>query len=87
MEQVALRIQKTDGWTYLGGQPEAPKPVEIVVRAFEGSCVAATGTDESAPEGDGVLVPEGEGRRLEGRFFFVRPEPPGEPVLISYRGI
>jgi hypothetical protein len=86
VEQVALRIQKTDGWTYLGGEPAAAKPLEVVIRAFEGSCLAAAGARPEGPDGEPVLVPAGEGRRLEGRCFFVRPAPPGGPVLVSYRG-
>jgi hypothetical protein len=87
MEQVALRLQKTDGWTYLGGDSEAKKPLEVVIRAFEGGALAATGPTEKAPEGEGVDVPEGEGRRLVGRHFFARPARPDAPCLISYRGL
>jgi hypothetical protein len=87
VEQVALRIQKTDGWTYLGGDPDAKKPLEVVFRAFEGDVLAATGETGKEPASESVLVPAGEGRRLEGRHFFARPARPDRPVLMSYRGL
>ena len=87
MEQVALRLRKTDGWTYLGGRPDARKEPEVVVRAMEGAVLFATGPDENAPDGDPVLVPEGEGRRLTGRHFFLRPAPPEGPRLVLHRGL
>ena len=88
MDAHALRLMKTDGWTYLGGRPEAKKPPEVVVRAFEGDVLFATGGDETAPDTDPVVVPEGEGRRLVGTHFFVRPAPPAErPVLLTHRGL
>ena len=87
MEQHALRLRKLDGWTYLGGKSDAKKPLEVVVRAFDGDVLYATGESERAPEGEPVRVPAGEGRRLEGRHFFVRPAPPESPRLISHRGL
>jgi hypothetical protein len=87
MEQVALRLQRTDGWTLLASDPEAKKPAELVVRAFERPVLCATGSDANAPDGEPVVVPAGEGRRLTGRFFFARPAPPEEPCLVSYRGV
>jgi hypothetical protein len=87
MEQVALRVQKTDGWTHLGGRDDAKKPIEVVIRAFDGTVLAATGEAGGAPDAEPVTVPEGEGRRLVGRHFFVRPAPPERPCLISYRGL
>lgn len=87
MEQVAIRIQKTDGWTYVGGDAEAKKPIEVVIRAFEGNVLTAIGEGESTPTSEPVAVPEGEGRRLVGRHFFVRPAPPERACLISFRGM
>ena len=87
MESVALRVQKTDGWTRIGSKPDAKKPLDVVIRAFEGPVLVATGADEKAPAGEPVLVPDGEGRRLIGRHFFVRPAPPLGPRLISHRGL
>lgn len=87
MESFALRVRKIDGWTYLGGRPEARKAPEVVVRAMEGPVLFATGEDATEPAGDPVLVPEGEGRRLEGRHFFIRPAPPEGPRLIVHRGL
>jgi hypothetical protein len=87
MEQVALRLRKTDGWTYLGGRADARKPLEVVLRAFEGSVLGATGEGEKAPDQEPVLIPEGEGRRLTGHHFFARPAPPASSCLLSYRGL
>jgi hypothetical protein len=87
MESVALRVQKTDGWTRIGSMPDAKKPVDVVIRTFEGPVLVATGPDEKGPDREPVLVPDGEGRRLVGRHFFVRPAPPVGPRLISYRGL
>ncbi len=87
MEQMALRLRKTDGWTYLGGRPDARKEPSVVVRAIEGGVRFATGPDEKAPDGEGIVVPEGEGRRLTGRHFFVRPESASRPALLVHRGL
>jgi hypothetical protein len=87
MEQVALRLVKTDGWTLLGGRADARKPLEVILRAFERPVLFAAGSAAEAPEGTPVEVPVGEGRRLEGRFFFARPAPPVAPCLVSYRGL
>ncbi len=87
MDSTALRVQKTDGWTHIGSRPEAKKPLDVVVRAFEGPVLVATGADEKAPDCEPVRVPDGEGRRLVGRHFFVRPAPPIGPRLISHRGL
>jgi hypothetical protein len=87
MEQVALRLRKTDGWTLLGGDPEAKKPIEVILRSFERPVLFATGASETAPDSEPVVVPPGEGRRLEGRWFFARPAPPEAPCLVSYRGL
>ena len=91
MEPIALRLRKIDGWTYLGGKPDARKVPEVVVRAMEGPVLFCAGDSAEAPEGDPVLVPvlvpDGEGRRLAGRHFFVRPAPPEGPRLIVHRGL
>jgi hypothetical protein len=87
VEQVALRIQPTGSWTYLGHAPDPAKPVEVVIRAFDGAALAATGTGPHQPDGTPIEVPEGEGRRLEGTHFFARPAGDGGPCLLSYRGI
>ena len=87
MDAFAVRLRKTDGWTYLGGKPDAKKEPEVVVRAFESDVLFATGTDDKAPDGEPVEVPMGEGRRLAGRHFFVRPARPDRPALITHRGL
>ena len=87
MEQIARRLDGVDTWTYLGGKAEAKKPLELVVRAFDGAVLAATGSTDDAPDGEEVLVPSGEGRRLVGSHFFVKSAPPVGSRLITYRGI
>jgi hypothetical protein len=87
MEQIALRLAASDGWRHLGGDAEARKPLEVVVRAFEGDVLLAAGAGPDAPEGEPVLVPQGEGRRIEGRHFFVRTAADAGSCLLSYRGI
>ena len=86
MEAVALRLTRVEGWTYLGGDAEAKKPLEGVIRAFEHPVLAAVGEGPDAPTGEPVEVPAGEGRRLEGRHFFARPGEPARPCRVSYRG-
>jgi hypothetical protein len=86
MEQVALRLTNTQDWTLLGGNPEAKKPVEVVVRSFDVPVHVATGSTNRAPDVEPIVVPAGEGRRLTGRWFFARPVAPGGPCRISFRG-
>ena len=87
MEQIARRLDDVDAWAYLGGKADAKKPLEVVVRAFDGDVLAVAGSTPDAPDGEPVLVPRGEGRRVVGLHFFVRPAEPVGPRLITYRGI
>jgi len=87
MEAHALRLRKTDGWTYLGGRPEAKKPLEVVLKAFEGDALFAVGPTEREPGGEPIRVPRGQGRRLAGLHFFARPADPRRPLLVSHRGL
>jgi hypothetical protein len=87
MEQVALRLTKPDAWTLLGGDPEAKKPPEVVVRSFDGPIHVATGKTDRMPDTEPVLVPPGQGRRLTGRWFFARPAGAHGACRISYRGL
>lgn len=87
MDQVALRLAPSSAWTYLGGDDDAKKPLEVVVRAFEGDLLFATGADAQAPGDAPVEVPAGEGRRLAGTHFFVRPKDEAAGCLLTYRGI
>ncbi len=88
MEQVELRLTKTDGWTLLGGEPDAKKPPEVVVRAFEHAIEIAAGETDRMPDAPPIPVPAGEGRRVAGRYVFARPaDPDMGPCLISYRGL
>ena len=84
MDQVALRLDGTGEWIHLGGDAEAKKPLEVVVRAFDADVEFATGEGPGTPASDAVRVPAGEGRRLEGKHFFVRASAPSR---ITYRGI
>lgn len=87
VEQVALRLDASKDWTYLGGLPEdVKKPAEVVIRAFEAPVLAATGAAAEAPDAEPVRCGKGEGIRLIGRHFFVRGEHPGAH-LVSYRGL
>lgn len=87
MEQVALRLDDAAGWTYLGGNANARKPLEVVLRAFDREVRFRVGSASDAPDGEEVAIPFGEGRRLAGLHFFARPAAPGAPCRISYRGI
>ena len=84
MDQVALRLDGTGRWIYLGGNADAKKPLEVVVRAFDDPIEFATGSGAESPDSDPVAVPTGEGRRLEGLHFFVRS---AVRTRISFRGI
>ena len=86
METHAVHLSKPE-WTYLGGDDEAKKPVELVLRSYDQDVHAATGSGANAPDTDPVVVPAGEGRRLEGKHFFVRPSDPAQPCRIAHRGL
>ncbi len=86
METYAVHLTNAE-WTYLGGKDEAKKPVELVVRSYDQDVYAATGTGANAPDTDPVLVPAGEGRRLEGTHFYVRPSDPARACRIAHRGL
>ena len=86
MDQVALHLRTEDGWTYLGGDDEARKDLEVVVRAFDQEVEISLGDSADAPSGETTRVPAGEGRRLVGRHFFVRGTVPG-PCRITQRGL
>lgn len=87
MDHVAMRLSGAHAWTHLGGKDDAKKPLEVIVRSFDRAVEFAAGDAADAPSADPVVVPVGEGRRLEGRHFFVRPKESGAPCRISYRGI
>ncbi len=87
MEQIAIRLTQNDTWTYLAGDSDAKKDLEVVVRAFDHDALARTGASQTAPDGEEVLVPVGQGRRLIGKHFFARPAGKHRRCLISYRGI
>ena len=84
MDQVALQLDGTGDWVYLGGNAEAKRPLEVVLRAFDHGVDFVAGSSDASPDGEPLSVPAGEGRRLEGRHFFVRSTQTGR---ISYRGM
>lgn len=86
MDHVALFLARDAGWTYLGGDAEARKVLDVVLRAFDQDVEFAIGADANGPEGDTVRVPAGEGRRLQGRHFYARATANG-PCRITRRGI
>ena len=87
MDQVALTLGADPGWTYLGGDAEARKDREVVVRAFDQDVLFTTGATPDTPDGQSVTVPNGEGRRLVGRHFFVKPTAAGSACRITQRGL
>ncbi|MDA1193933.1 MAG: hypothetical protein O2894_02000 [Planctomycetota bacterium] len=87
MDAVALTLAGTPAWTYLGGDDQAKKPLEVIVRAFDREVDFAIGAGAEGPGQDASRIPPGEGRRLEGRHFYVRPTVAGAPCRISYRGV
>lgn len=85
MDQVARTLQGED-WTYLGGDADARKDLEVVLRAFDQDVDFALGSSADQADGETVRVPVGEGRRLVGRHFFARATGPG-PCRITQRGV
>ena len=73
MDQVALRLEEASDWTYLGGNAEAKKPLEVVVRAFEGAVLFATGSGPERPDG------------YEGHFICTRKPPSKRNPVASDR--
>ncbi|MGE0192312.1 MAG: hypothetical protein AB7T63_09760 [Planctomycetota bacterium] len=89
MEQLALRLVRHDGWTWLGGQ-DAGKDLECVLRAFDADVRFAEGATRDAlpSETAGVVVAAGTGHRLVGHHFFARPVAAGGTApRISVRGL
>ncbi|MFM8981033.1 MAG: hypothetical protein ACKOSS_11305 [Planctomycetia bacterium] len=87
MEATLKRLSPGEAWAYLGGQPGAKEPIDLVVRAFEGSVLVAVGENDRAPDTEPVLVPAGQGRRLCGFHFFARPATAASGAVVSVRGL
>ena len=87
MEATSRRLPVGEAWTYLGGQPDAKEPIDLVVRAFEAPVLVAVGMNDRAPDSEPVLVPLGEGRRLCGSHFFARPLEALRPAIVTVRGL
>lgn len=87
MEQIARRLAPSKTWTYIGGVKAEAQPVELVLRAFEGDLLAATGEEAGAPGTEITRIRVGGGARLTGRHFFVRPAGERDGCLFSFRGL
>jgi hypothetical protein len=87
MDATSLRLSPGSAWAYLGGQPHAKEPLDLVVRAFEGPVLVAVGENERAPDAEPVLVPAGQGRRLCGTHFFARPAEEARGAVVTLRGL
>lgn len=85
METYALHLTKPE-WTRIAQDSTATKPCELVLRSFDQDVEFAIGSGENAPDTEPVLVPAGEGRRLKGTYFYVRPTSPGQACRITHRG-
>ena len=75
-----------EGWTFLGSTPEKTA-VEVVVRSFDTDVEFATGTSAASPDGAPTVVRPGEGARLSGLYFFVRPARAGASGRVLVRGV
>lgn len=78
--------RRGNGWTFLGSTPEKAA-VEAVLRSFDTTVEFATGSTSAHPDGPPTQVRPGEGARLSGHHFFVRPVLPGVPGRILVRGV
>lgn len=85
-EGRTMTLSPGETWRYLGSTPEKDA-VEVVVRSFDRDVLFATGSTASAPDGKPLTVRAGEGGRLSGLHFFVRPESTTTASRILVRGI
>jgi hypothetical protein len=86
MEAWTVTLKPGDGWHHLGSTPEKA-PVEVVLRAFDGSVQFATGSTARTADGPPVTVASGDGARLSGLHFFARAAAVGGPVRVVVRGV
>lgn len=88
MEQYVINLTDGSNWTHLGsweGDAKTPE-AEVIVRPYDAAILFATGSGEGAPDGEPLEVPQGEGRRLVGKHFFVRLAGSG-PTRVYHRGL
>jgi hypothetical protein len=85
-EAWSITLEPDAGWRHVGSTPERT-PVEVIVRAFDAPVRFATGSTASVPDGEAATVVPGEGVRLTGLHFFVRPATPGVGGRILVRGL
>lgn len=86
MEARTITLKPGEPWHYLGSTPEK-EPVEVVVRSFDRDVLFATGSGPGAPDGKPMTVRAGEGGRLLGLHFFVKPESTTTASRILVRGL
>ena len=86
MEARTITLKAGEPWRYLGSTPEKDA-VEVVVRSFDRDVLFATGSGPSTPDGTPLTVRAGEGGRLLGLHFFVRPESTTTQSRILVRGL
>lgn len=85
-EARTITLKPGEAWRYLGSTPEK-EAVEVVVRSFDQNVLFATGASAGAPDGAPMVVRAGEGGRLSGLHFFVRPESATAASRILVRGL
>ncbi len=85
-EARTITLKPAEAWRYLGSTPEK-EAVEVVVRSFDQDVLFATGASPTAPDGKPLTVRAGEGGRLSGLHFFVKPESASTPSRILVRGL
>jgi hypothetical protein len=85
-EGWTLTLGPDAGWRHVGSTPEKT-PVEVIVRSFDAPVRFATGSSDAVPDGPATTVMPGEGARLSGLHFFVRPETPGVGGRVLVRGV
>jgi hypothetical protein len=86
MEAWTTTLGGGDDWTRLGSTPEKG-PVEVIVRAFDGPVLVATGATPARPDAAPVEVPPGEGRRVTGLHVFAKASPVCPSCRILVRGV
>jgi hypothetical protein len=85
-EGWAAVLKPGEDWRHVGGAPES-EPVEAIVRAFDLPVLFATGPTPRGPDAKPVVVGAGEGARLTGLHFFVKPATAGGDCRVLVRGV
>ena len=82
----SITLEPDSGWRHVGSTPEKAV-VEVIVRAFDGPVRFTTGSSPAVPDGEAATVMPGEGARLSGLHFFVKPATPGVGGRVLVRGV